>query len=86
MQIGPRAENHVDRISGGTLQLGDHLVAAWSRVQRRIALSSGEAELCAGMRGISETLGFRSSDAWVQVKRLGSYCSSCVPVHVAPSC
>ena len=44
--------------SGGTLQLGNHLIAAWSRVQPRIALSSGEAELCAGMHGISETLGF----------------------------
>ena len=38
--------------------MGDHLIAAWSRVQPRIALSSGEAELYAGMRGISETLGF----------------------------
>ena len=44
--------------SGGTLQLGNHLIAAWSRVQPRIVLSSGEAELYAGMRGISETLGF----------------------------
>ena len=44
--------------SGETLQLEDHLIAAWSRFQPRIALSSGEAELHAGMRGISETLGF----------------------------
>ena len=36
----------------------NHLIAAWSRVQPRIALSSGEAELYAGMHGISETLGF----------------------------
>ena len=47
--------------SGGTLQLGDHLIAAWSHVQPRIALSSGEAELYAGMRGMSETV--RSHDA-----------------------
>ena len=41
------------------MQLGEgHLTAAWGRVQPRIALSSGEAELYAGMRGISETLGF----------------------------
>ena len=44
--------------SGGTLQLGNLLITAWTRVQPRIALSSGEAELCAGMRGISETRGF----------------------------
>ena len=37
--------------------LGNHLIAAWSRVQPRIALSSGEADLYAGLRGISETLG-----------------------------
>ena len=47
--------------SGVTLQLGDHLIAAWSRVQPRVAPSSGEAELYAGMRGISETV--RSHDA-----------------------
>ena len=44
--------------SGGTLQLGNHLIAAWSRVQPRIALCSGDAELYAGMRGITETMGF----------------------------
>ena len=38
--------------------MGDNLIAAWSRVQPRIALSSGEAELYAGMRGIYQTLGF----------------------------
>ena len=43
--------------SGGTLQLGNHLIAAWSRVQPHMALSSGEAELYAGMRGISAPLG-----------------------------
>ena len=58
MPIGPHVEKHVDRIQEGLLQLRDHLIAAWSRVQPRSALSSGEAELYAGMRGISETLGF----------------------------
>ena len=36
--------------SGGTLQVRNHLSVAWSRVQPRIELSSGEAELYAGMR------------------------------------
>ena len=49
--------------SGGAFQLGDRLIAACIRVQPRIALSSGEAELYAGMRGISETFGVCSSDA-----------------------
>ena len=38
--------------------LGNHLIDAWSGAQPRIALSSGEVELYAGLRGISETFGF----------------------------
>ena len=44
--------------SGGTVMLGNHLITAWSWIQPRIALSSGEAELHAGLRGVSGTLGF----------------------------
>ena len=44
--------------SGKTLQLVSHLIAALSRGQPRIALSSSETELSAGTCGISETLGF----------------------------
>ena len=72
--------------SGGTLQLGDHLIAAWSRVQPRTALSSGEAELYAGLRGISETLGFVHMVSCAHT-RLGSHHSSrgckCVSCHHA---
>ena len=59
--------------AGGSLQMGDFLIAAWSRVQSRIALSSVDAELYAGMRGISETLGFVQmmrefkTDAWGRI-------------------
>ena len=60
----PRRSN-----SGGTLQMVNHLIAAWSRVQPRIALSSGEAELYAGMRGISETHAFI---VWTQVRLVPS--------------
>ena len=35
----------------------DRLIAAWSLVQPRIALSAGEAKLHAGMLGISEICG-----------------------------
>ena len=57
MLIGLHVLKHVLQILG-TLLLGNHLIASWSRVQPRIALSSGETELYAAMRGISETLGF----------------------------
>ena len=43
--------------SGGMIFLGDHVIAQWCRVQPRVALSSAEAELYAGVRGISEMLG-----------------------------
>ena len=58
MLIGPHAKNHVDRILEGLCSWGIILSPRGGRVQPRIALSSGEAELYAGMRGISETLGF----------------------------
>ena len=59
MLIGPRAENHVDQI----LQLVNHLIAAWSRVQPRIALSSGEAEFVCWHARNFENSGIRSHDA-----------------------
>ena len=58
MVIGLDARHHVDRIQEELWPLENHLIAAWSRVQPRIALSSVEAEWYAGMQGISETLGF----------------------------
>ena len=73
--------------SGRTVMLGNHSIAAWSRVQPRIALSSGEVELYAGLRGISETLGFVHMMRDVSHTRLGSYHSSrgclCVSCHHA---
>ena len=62
--------------SGGILQLWNHLIAAWSRVQPRIALSSGEAVLYAGMRGISKTLGFVHMMREFKTNDMGSDCSS----------
>ena len=62
--------------SGGTVMLGNHLIAAWSRVQPRIALSSGEAEVvCWHARNFGNS-GVRSMREF-QVQRLGSDCSSC---------
>jgi hypothetical protein len=43
--------------SGGLVYLGGHVIAHWCRLQPRVALSSGEAELYSGVRGISEGLG-----------------------------
>ena len=77
--------------SGGTLQLGNHLIAAWSRVQTRIALSSGEAELFVGMRGMSETLGFVQmmrefkTDDWGRIVHR-VYASACRAIMLRRGC
>ena len=39
---------------------GKHLLKSWSSTQRTVALSSGEAELTAMVKGTSEGLGVRS--------------------------
>ena len=41
-------------ISGGALFIGAHMIAGWSRLQQRVALSSGEAELYSSIRGLAE--------------------------------
>ena len=43
--------------SGGVVCLGAHTIKAWSSTQNVIALSSGEAELYALVKGSSQTLG-----------------------------
>ena len=46
--------------SGGVLYFGDAAVRAWSGNQAVIALSSGEAEYYAALKGASAALGFQS--------------------------
>ena len=40
--------------SGGVILLGKHLIMHWGRLQGNVALSSGEAELNAAVKGVSE--------------------------------
>jgi hypothetical protein len=46
--------------SGGAVLLGTHLLKHWASTQKKITLSSGEAELGAVVRGFSEALGLQS--------------------------
>jgi hypothetical protein len=46
--------------SGGAALLGTHLLKHWATTQKKITLSSGEAELGAVVRGFSEVLGLQS--------------------------
>ena len=43
--------------SGGVVMRGCHLLSHWCRLQERIALSSGEAELLSGNRGLVNYVG-----------------------------
>ena len=43
--------------SGGVVMRGSHLLAFWCKLQHKIALSSGEAELYSSNKGLSEYLG-----------------------------
>jgi hypothetical protein len=45
--------------SGGVVMLGNHCVKSWSTTQDVIALSSGEAEYYAIVKGISQALGMK---------------------------
>ena len=45
--------------SGGSVSLGQHLLAHWSRTQVGVALSSGEAELNAALKTACESIGLR---------------------------
>ena len=53
-RTGPLVVLHVVRCQGGALFIGAHLIAGWSRLQQRVALSSGEAELYSSIRGLAE--------------------------------
>ena len=44
--------------NGGCIMVGDVCLKAWSTTQRVVALSSGEAEYYAAIKGASEGLGF----------------------------
>jgi hypothetical protein len=46
--------------SGGVMNLGQHLIKSWSSTQPVIALSSGEAELYALVKGAAQSKGLLS--------------------------
>ena len=46
--------------SGGVILLGEHLIKSWSSTQKVTALSSGEAEYYAIVKGAAQGIGIRS--------------------------
>jgi hypothetical protein len=54
--------------SGGLILLGKHLIKSWSSTQKITALSSGEAEYYAIVKGASQGIGIRSMLQDFQIK------------------
>ena len=50
--------------NGACIMVGDICLKAWSTTQRVVALSSGEAETYAAVKGASEGLGFLGALTW----------------------
>ena len=66
--------------SGGVIYFGEVVVRAWSENQAVIALSSGEAEYYAALKGASPALGFQSmlrhfGNAGIDNPVYGQFCS-----------
>ena len=63
---------------GGVVMIGEHVIKSWSRTQKAITLSSGEAELVALVAGMSEGLGIRALgvDRGIERKVIGMCDSS----------
>ena len=64
-------------VSGGLVMNGSHLIGHWSKMQVGVALSSGEAELNAQVKGIAEGICLRNiSKDWGITVGLSSWCDS----------
>ena len=73
--------------SGGTVRNGRHLLQHWSKLQATIALSSGEAELNAAVKGTSEVIGLKEMledlgiDVGIEIETDASVCKSILLRH-----
>ena len=73
--------------SGGCILHGNHLISHWSKLQGNIALSSGEAELNAAVKGVSEVIGVQEMckefgfDLGVSIGTDASVCKSILLRH-----
>ena len=59
-------------VSGGMILHGKHLIKGWTKQQSIVATSTAEAELYAGNRAATESMGFRRlPKTWVESFRFG---------------
>ena len=61
--------------SGGVVCLGYHVIKSWSSTQQPVALSSGEAELYALIKGASQTKGIISMLMDLRLRFDGTVCT-----------
>ena len=69
----------------GVLRLGEHVVKTWASTQASVALSSGEAEYSAAVKGSSQALGFVSimRDLGVNDLSITCWCDSSAAIGIA---
>ena len=59
-RIGQETDNQESRSAGGMILYGKHLIKAWTKRQILVATSTAEAELYAGNRAATESMGVQA--------------------------
>jgi len=75
--------------SGGCVMMGKHLIGHWSKMQATVALSSGEAELNAAVKGVSEIIGFKNvcdELGWPLKIEIGTDATVCKSILLRQGC
>jgi len=75
--------------SGGCVMMGAHLIGHWSKMQATVALSSGEAELNAAVKGVSEVIGFKNvcdELGWPLKVEIGTDATVCKSILLRQGC
>ena len=69
--------------SGGVVRVGSHVLKTWSRSQKAVTLSSGEAEVVAFVKGVSEGIGLqRLAEVWGVGYGLVGLCDSTAAMEI----
>ena len=71
--------------SGGVIMHGRHCIKYWSKTQQTVAMSSGEAELMAVVKGCCEGIGVQEymNDAGIEKTKLGIYTDASAAIGIA---
>ena len=69
--------------SGGVIKVGRHIIKAWATTQKTVALSSGEAEMVAAVKGIQEGIGIKAMlKEWGEDTKVVALCDSTAAIGI----